>query len=843
MRLYLGGDAMAGKPVAQSTIVWHLDEIRSALFTQRGTILISLFAACVLALPAATHEIYRVLAEDVLANDAYDLISHLINRDRDEITARLVTLFPICLAFLTLFLASATIWYVGRDLAGQVKADDPNTRRLERFLHRWLPVVFALLLPLGAAWGMYQASQDAMGIGALHYEIPQPTHYRYPSSMTATQAELKRLVGSMEAVVRLLWGGASICVVLAAVLLPWMVWIDWRRRGAPFGAAGRRAVLLVLAAAIFAFFTFSVTTPILTGVPRWVGTVALFNFFIIALTPFVGFAILINNRFGIPVLLILIGLVVALSVLDVNDNHVVSQVKSKNSGQGKWAATEFKEWINSRADRTAYQTEPYPVFVVSAAGGGLYAAQHAARFLARIQDHCPHFAQHIFAISGVSGGSVGASVFASLVNTKVAKQETPNCKDFGVPWFRRTSREGRELERDVNAILSRDFLAPIVAAALFPDFLQRFIPVPIVQFDRGQVLDTVLEAAWHKRFPSAPNPLAMPMLDLWDPQGVTPALVLNATHVATGGRFAMAPFVPRREDQTALKLEWLQGHLQNSDFEPSRGDEDLKLSSAAGISARFAWIMPPATVNAKRQHKDRKNNILRLVDGGYFENSGTDTAGDIIRAIESVKGSNIPPFKVYAIVLTSYDNEVFGGNFNDETALGEFFAPIRGLLSTRRARGDTTIVRTLDYLCPDLDNCRSDPDTRGWYNKAKWIFATLNLLDSKLPLSWQLSEFSRRFIGLHGGYPADCGNAVHGVIPLWTGLPRPEEPHLPPKPPRVMAALNNANCAASIVCGQLANRKLAFAAAEGEMEDYCRSWDTAAPALPSVAPVFTNSVR
>ena len=626
---------MAVQPVAQSTIVGHIGEIRKALFTQRGTILISLVAACVLALPTATLEIYRVLADDVLANDDYDLISPLTNRNLDEILPHLVTWVPICLAFLTLFLASAIIWYVGRDLAGQVKADDPNAHGLERFLHRWLPVVFALLLPLGAAFGMYQASHDAIGIGALHSDIAQPPHpsYPWPSSMTATQTELKRLVGSMASVARLLRGGASICVALAAVLLAWMVWIDSRRRGAPFGAAGR-TLLLVLAAAIFAFFTFSVTTPILTGVPRWVGTVALFNFFIIALTPFVGFAILINNRFGIPVLLILIGLVVALSVLDLNDNHVVSQVKSKTSGKGKWAATEFKEWINSRADRTAYQTEPYPVFVVSAAGGGLYAAQHAARFLARIQDHCPHFAQHIFAISGVSGGSVGASVFASLVNTKVAKQETPSCKDFGVPWLRRTSREGRELEKDVNAILSRDFLAPIVAAALFPDFLQRFIPTPIAQFDRGQVLETVLEAAWSKRFPSAPNPLAMPMLDLWNPQGVTPALVLNATHVATGGRFAMAPFMPRRDDQRAVKLEWLQGHLQNSDFEPSAGNEDLKLSSAAGISARFPWIMPPATVNARRQHKDRKNTILRLVDGGYFENSGTDTAGDIIRAIE-----------------------------------------------------------------------------------------------------------------------------------------------------------------------------------------------------------------
>lgn len=815
---------MAVQSAGQSRILRSIREIRGAFFAQRSTILISLVAASVLAFPAVTREVYRILADD-----AYDLT----RLPETTLGARGITWIPIGLAYLTLLLASATIWYVGRDLAGQAQARDLNARSVRDFLLRWLPVVFALLLPFGAAWGLYQASLDAQAIGSLQYNIPEPFHGDYPSPMTETQQRLKRLIGSMGAVAWLLRGGAYVCLVLAGVLLAWIVWLDRRRRGVGFGALLRCALLLV-AVGIVALFSFSISTPVLIGVPRWVGTVALFNFFIIALTLFVGLAIFLSDRFSIPVLLIVVGFAVVLSLLDVNDNHVVQQVESKKSGRLKGAAGEFESWIKSRADLAAYQAEPYPVFIVSAAGGGLYAAQHTARFLARMQDHCPHFAQHIFAISGVSGGSVGAAVFASLVNTKVLKPETvPNCKAFG--------KKSGPLERDVNAILRRDYLSPIVAATLFPDFVQRFVPVPIAQFDRGQVLDAVLEAAWRKRFPDKPNPLAMPMLDLWDPQGVTPALVLNATHVATGGRFAMAPFMPRRDDQTAIKLEWVQGHLQNSAFEPSTGFEDLKLSSAAGISARFPWIMPPATVLAKKQNKDRKNTLLRLVDGGYFENSGADTAGDLIRAMESAKAPQTPPFKIYTLVLTGYDNEVFGGNFNDETPLGEFIAPIRGLLSTRQARGDVTIIRTLDYLCPDLDNCRTESENRGWHNKAKWIFATLNLKDSKLPLSWHLSEFSRRFIGLHGGNPSDCGNVFHAVVPLWTGLPTepPKDPRSPP--PRVMAALNNANCAASIVCGQLANRKLAFASETGKMEDYCKSWDTAGTApVPAAASSARN---
>ena len=813
-----------------SVVLKCIRDIRGAFFAQRSTILIALFATTVLSYPAVTREVYRVLADD-----AYNLTT----LEAGKAVARGITWLPIAFAFASLFLAAATIWYVGRDLAGQVDEEQLRARTVKGYLLRWLPAAFALLLPLGAAWGLYSASLDAQTISALQYSVTEPFDPSYPSPMTDTQRSVQRLLNSMRAVAWLLRGAAYVCLGLAVLLLALMALIGWRRRGQPFGARLRYG-LLIAAAGIVALFSLTIAVPMLGGVPRWVGTVALFNLFIVALTLFVGFAIFISDRFSIPVLLIVVGFAGVLSLFDVNDNHVVQHVEAKQKGSERGGAEdEFNKWLESRADLAAYQNQPYPVFIVSAAGGGLYAAQHTARFLARMQDNCPHFAQHIFAISGVSGGSVGAAVFASLMNAKVAKQETvPRCKTF-------TARG--PLEKDVHAILARDYLSPIVAATLFPDFLQRFIPVPIAGFDRGQVLDAVLEAAWRKQFPDMPNPLAMPMMDLWDPKGVTPALVLNATHVATGGRFAMAPFMPRRYDQTAIKLEWLQGHLQNRAIEKEPGEsdptghEDLKLSSAAGISARFPWVMPPATVLAQKQDKNRKNTILRLVDGGYFENSGADTAGDLIRAMENAKTPATPPFKIYTLVLTSYDNVVFGGNFNDETPLGEFIGPVRGLLSTRQARGDMAIIRTLDHLCPDLDNCRNDPEDRGWHNKAKWIFATLNLRDSRLPLSWHLSEFSRRFISLHAGNPRDCGNVEHAVVPLWTGLPGTPEPPPPLKPPRLMAALNNANCAVSIVCAQLANRKLPFVSETGKMENYCDAWEAAGAApIPVATPTSRN---
>ncbi len=59
-------------------------------------------------------------------------------------------------------------------------------------------------------------------------------------------------------------------------------------------------------------------------------------------------------------------------------------------------------------------TGKYPVFIIAAEGGGIYAASAAATMLAILQDAVPEFSEHVFAISGVSGGAIGAAIFRAL---------------------------------------------------------------------------------------------------------------------------------------------------------------------------------------------------------------------------------------------------------------------------------------------------------------------------------------------------------------------------------------------------------------------------------------------
>jgi hypothetical protein len=75
----------------------------------------------------------------------------------------------------------------------------------------------------------------------------------------------------------------------------------------------------------------------------------------------------------------------------------------------------------------AYRQEKklYPLFIVAAQGGGFYAAYHSALSLARLQDACSEFSDHVFAISSVSGGSLGAAVFTELLRGQPPRPKQP----------------------------------------------------------------------------------------------------------------------------------------------------------------------------------------------------------------------------------------------------------------------------------------------------------------------------------------------------------------------------------------------------------------------------------
>jgi hypothetical protein len=109
---------------------------------------------------------------------------------------------------------------------------------------------------------------------------------------------------------------------------------------------------------------------------------------------------------------------------------------------------------------------------------------------------------------------------------------------------------------------------------------------------------------------------------------------------------------------------------------------DVSLASAAITSARFPWILPAAKLK-------RDEAVAQLVDGGYFDNSGIETARDLILCLHNALcDEHLPadePQGNFAIYLISIKGTSDAPVTSTDT-MSEVIVPIILLLSTRNVR-------------------------------------------------------------------------------------------------------------------------------------------------------------
>ncbi len=351
--------------------------------------------------------------------------------------------------------------------------------------------------------------------------------------------------------------------------------------------------------------------------------------------PLGTFLVYVGSQYRIPVLTLL--LIWAGIISLGNDNHPVRQLAQSPvaaSSDGRPLVRDhFKQWLKIRGEEARYAGHqgPVPVLIVAAEGGGIRAAYWTASVLARIQQDRQEFARHLFAISGVSGGSLGAAVFTALV---AGRGPHARCPD-------------PQLLPCTRNMLKEDFLAPTLATMLFPELLQRFLPFPVPYWDRAWTLEAAWEKAW---FGAAANRrFEQDFYELWqnDSKVEVPSLILNSTSAEEGNRiltsnmkihekptgdhcleefFTMAsgPFKDVYDHHHEL-------HLRRCNDGEQATYRTIALSTAANGSARFSFISPAGRVNRD----------LHIVDGGYFENSGATTAEEIVLAIKDIRIDNV----------------------------------------------------------------------------------------------------------------------------------------------------------------------------------------------------------
>lgn len=424
-----------------------------------------------------------------------------------------------------------------------------------------------------------------------------------------------------------------------------------------------------------------------------------------------------HNRF--PVFTALFLLAVAFSFW--NDNHAVrtlAGIEAKPWAERHNVEAALREWMKHQlADPTARADTPLPLFVVAAEGGGIRAAYWTANVLTTIQDRNPCFADQLFAMSGVSGGSLGSAVFAALLADQRSGPRNLRC-----------NAETSALNDVAKAVLSEDYLAPAIAATLYPDLVQRVLPVAIERFDRARALETAWEHAWRKHTDS--DRFAEPLDRLWHnaDERWLPRLLLNATWVEAGKRLLVSDLrVQPRGDEIAEFADV-------EDLHRFYDRQALPLSAAVHLSARFTYVSPAGSI-------DRNGKTYgHAVDGGYFENSGTTTALEVIKTIDllAAKEPRWKRVKPYVILISNQPMDLRHLDMRLETGPdnkrikplpggNEVLSPWLTLLNTREARGSYATVTSRWHL-----------------GSSQFLhFGLCKDADLKIPLGWVLSKAAR----------------------------------------------------------------------------------------------------
>ena len=707
--------------------------VREQLFTLlrnlRWIFVLSVLISVLLYLPGQIQELYRIAADDI-----------------GWVTVR---------EFIALLVIALTLWVGAFQLTTASRPQMPHaTGRLAVYI-KLAPVVLGAL-PIAAALVAQFVSRPADKMGEIE-EVG--SIFRIQDQALAFERNILPVLAF-----------AMLVLLACFVIFAWRMgskagFVDFSDRANRAYFIRYRFLALTTIAIALLTMAFVVVPDRLAQFVGSFGVIALFTISVVGLT--VHFALL-TIKFTFPFIPVVFGGLFLIASLFGSDDHGLRSTADANTipeDTRTSAVAAFREWLLQKPRvAEAERLGEYPVFIVAAQGGGIYAADNAARFLARMQDLCPAFRQHLFAISAVSGGSVGSAIFAAALhaenappNSYIADVKTcPKIADFlaGVGRAEDIDAPG-PVEQRVASFMTTDFLSPLVAGFLFTDFTQLFSPFAVPAFDRARFLEYTLENAGdrmlesHKGTGNQSNLLKADFQSHWTADNNMPALLFNTTDAGSGKRAVISPFDidplnPKAKDLCILAT--VDRVNTGTDEIVKSHSLRIPLSTAAFTSARFPWVTPAATVSLKNDCITA-NRQARLVDGGYVENSGIETALDLIERLNSIKGtSDAPKFRIYLLSLVS-------GQFGDHGSFmfGELMEPLRALLSTRTSRTYIALNHATN-----IDH-HSDTDVSPTVQSFPTFGRTdITGLFYSLPLGWTLSQKTEDIISLSSGRFWDC---------------------------------------------------------------------------------------
>ncbi|MEL6865567.1 MAG: hypothetical protein AAFP19_14165 [Bacteroidota bacterium] len=267
----------------------------------------------------------------------------------------------------------------------------------------------------------------------------------------------------------------------------------------------------------------------------------------------------------------------------------------------------FDEWIRQNEALKQDSSERFPVFILATNGGGSIAGYWTGLVNGILDDSLDNrFSRdHLFAVSGASGGSVGNAMYLAVQQAQIS-QGGMDSSNVAL----------------ISQIYSEDFLASSIAILLGKDIFQSFYPLRANWNNSAKQL----EASWANAVDRVckEDYFNQPFESFWyekDGRLKTglPLYFANSMRIEDGRRGICSPV---KIDTTIF--------LDAVDILEFEGQAlTLPLNAAALLTARFPYVNPAAKID----QADR--NSGHYVDGGYYDNTGASTALDILQALKA----------------------------------------------------------------------------------------------------------------------------------------------------------------------------------------------------------------
>lgn len=446
---------------------------------------------------------------------------------------------------------------------------------------------------------------------------------------------------------------------------------------------------------------------------RFATNISSLNFAVLAFGILVGFfglvsILSIHTRINFHIIFFLLVIILG----QTREPHYVRLVK-KESAANKVRPdlkTYFANWLQTRRDSIAQRTE-YPVFFILADGGASRSGYWVASVLGQLHDSTNgRFDNHLFALSGASGGSVGNGAYFALL-------------------YNKAQLAGKSYTYEGQDFLRRDFLSYTLARMLGPDFFRPLLPLDLKTMkDRAGALETAMEEATGDT-PFLRRKLAVPFTALVpDTVNRLPVLCINTTRMQDGRPGVISNILIEDEDGTFGKRVDVLKLLSK--------DADMRLSTAVVMGARFPYVNPAGRIDSA----GKDSVISYFVDGGYFDNSGAGVVHEMIvglqeiieQQLESDSAQNAYLKKISFYVIHITNSPSGNPTLNKVHPLrNDLMAPVStlvGSFSTQTDVNDSRLEKYLDLVYPDT---------------AHYLRANLYLRPDTMsfPMNWTISNY------------------------------------------------------------------------------------------------------